>query len=59
MPSRDAVAEAVRDGLTSPNECDRNGEIANVTDGLFAIARAISRLADAVEGLAAEVAIKG
>jgi len=46
----------VADGLrslalqfTSPNESDRNLEQANVVDGLFAIARAITRLAVAVE----------
>jgi hypothetical protein len=39
---------AIAQGLTSPNEMDINGEPANVVDGLFAIARAIQRLADAV-----------
>lgn len=45
----DAISYAVRDSLISPNESDSNGEAANVVDGLFAIARAISKLADAVE----------
>lgn len=35
--------------LMSPNEVDANGEAANVVDGLFAIARAIRALAQAVE----------
>lgn len=35
--------------FVSPNEADRNFEPANVVDGLFAIARAIERLAAAVE----------
>ena len=39
------IAEALRDTLISPNESDRNLEPANVTDGLFAIARAITFMA--------------
>lgn len=46
----DALAEAITDTLISPNENDRKKEPANVVDGLFAIARAIDRLAAAVEG---------
>lgn len=34
--------------FTSPNETDRNGEPANIVDALFAIARALADLADAV-----------
>lgn len=45
-----AVAEAVHAGLVSPNERDRNLEPANVVDGLFAIARALHDVADAVRG---------
>jgi len=41
---------AVAAVLVSPNEADSNGEPANVVDGLFAIARAIDRLADAISG---------
>jgi hypothetical protein len=48
----DATAEALVATLISPNEADRNLEPANVVDGLFAIARAIQRLARAVEGRA-------
>lgn len=44
-----ALADAVISVLESPNELDRNGETANVVDGLFAIARAINRLAEAYE----------
>jgi uncharacterized protein Yka (UPF0111/DUF47 family) len=43
------TADAIRATLISPNESDRNLEAANVVDGLFAIARAINRLADAAE----------
>ena len=41
----DRIADLVGAGLTSPNERDANGEMANVVDGLFAIARAIEQLA--------------
>jgi len=43
-----AVANAIHDNFTSPNESDSNFEPANVVDGLFAIARAIHRVADAM-----------
>ena len=46
----DPPVMAIAAGLVSPNEADTNGEPANVVDGLFAIARAIDRLADAVRG---------
>lgn len=49
------TAEAVRDTLISPNECDSNGESANVVDALFAIARSIRRLAEATEKLQSSV----
>ena len=42
-----AIAQVAM-GLTSPNEVDSNGEPANVVDGLFAIARALNRVADAI-----------
>ena len=35
----------------SPNELDRNMEPANVVDGLFAIARSISKVADSLNKL--------
>jgi hypothetical protein len=41
----DPVAEAIWRTLESPNEADRNMEAANVVDGLFAIARSLSRIA--------------
>lgn len=44
-----AVSKALYDTLISPNESDSNLEAANVVDGLFAIARAIRRLAEAAE----------
>lgn len=47
----DKIGGALRDCLISPNEMDRNMESANVVDGLFAIARAIDRLATAVHKL--------
>lgn len=36
--------------LVSPNECDSNGEPANVVDGLFAIAEALHDVADVLGG---------
>lgn len=44
-----SVADTLWNTLRSPNEVDSNLEAANVVDGLFAVARAISRLADVVE----------
>ena len=48
----DPPAVAIAAGLITPNETDTNGEPANVVDGLFAIARAIDRLADTVQAAA-------
>ena len=42
------VAEAIWQTLRSPNESDSNSEPANIVDGLFAIARALDRLAVAI-----------
>lgn len=42
------LADAVYDAFISPNESDRNMEPANVVDGLFAIARSIAHLANAI-----------
>ncbi len=39
--NKDPVADAILETFRSPNESDSNGEIANTTDGLFAIMRAI------------------
>jgi hypothetical protein len=44
--NNDSLASALRETLISPNEGDRNGESANVVDGLFAISRALDRVAD-------------
>lgn len=48
------VADAIRDGFlnsfVSPAEFDRAGKPAGLTDGLFAIARALERIAEALEG---------
>ncbi len=49
--SVEGIGIAVARAGVSPNESDRNGEEANVVDGLFAMARAIDRLARAVEGV--------
>jgi hypothetical protein len=46
-----AIREALANVFVSPNEGDSNDEPANVVDGLFAIARAIERLADVVQGM--------
>lgn len=45
------IGTALSDCLMSPNESDRNLEPANVVDGLFAIARAVDRLANAIHKL--------
>lgn len=37
-----AVVAAIQQAFISPNELDANFEAANITDGLFAVARAIS-----------------
>ena len=42
------ITEVLKAVFESPNESDRNFEPANVVDGLFAIARAIHRLADVI-----------
>lgn len=47
--NQDPIARAIWATLESANECDSNLEPANVVDGLFAIARSISKLADAVQ----------
>jgi len=43
------TARVLSETLISPNESDRNGEAANVVDGLFAISRALNRIAVALE----------
>lgn len=48
MDDEHSTTDALHYVFTSPNEFDRNGEVANVVDGLFAIARAIEHLAWAV-----------
>ena len=52
------ITEALRATFISPNESDRNGESANVVDGLFAIARSIENLTKAIEGKSEEEGIK-
>jgi hypothetical protein len=49
MNKPDLIAGALRDVLISPIECDSNLEAANVVDGLFAIARALNRIAETIE----------
>lgn len=49
----DAIAVAIEKSLTSPDDLARwNGKPATVAGGMFAIARAIERLAIAVENQA-------
>lgn len=48
MPHQPTTADALRATLISPNEADSNMEPANVVDGLFAIARSITGLADTI-----------
>lgn len=50
-PASDLVAKALHNTLISPNENDRNGEEANVVDGLFAIARALNGVASELRAL--------
>lgn len=45
----DPVASAISQSFISPNESDKNLEPANVVDGLFAIARALDRIATVLE----------
>lgn len=47
------VGEALLEAFISPNETDSNLEPANVVDGLFAIARAVDRLAEAIKSFPA------
>lgn len=49
MTTQRTTAEALYETLISPNESDSNMEPANVVDGLFAIAKAIHRLAKCFE----------
>ncbi len=51
MTTKDQVAEAILETLVSPNESDSNFESANVVDGLFAIAHALNKVAQALERL--------
>ena len=54
MTEKTNVAEALRETLISPNECDSNLEPANVVDGLFAIARGLVAVAEAIEAFETE-----
>ena len=47
----DPVADSLDRNLTSLNELDSNLEAANVVDGLFAIARGLNHVAEALEKL--------
>lgn len=44
------IGDVLWNTLRSPNESDANFEVANIVDGLFAMARAIDRVADAIRG---------
>jgi hypothetical protein len=44
-----SITSAMESAFVSPNESDSNMEPANVVDGLFAIARALHRVAKAIE----------
>lgn len=46
------IADAIESAMFSPNEYDRNGEPANIVDALFAISRALHRIAEAQESIA-------
>lgn len=53
--SRDALAEAIVRVLESPNELDQNLEAANVVDALCQHARAMHRVAEGLQALAAAI----
>jgi hypothetical protein len=44
----EVLAEALHQVFISPNECDSNLEAANVVDGLFAVARGLRAIAQAI-----------
>jgi hypothetical protein len=48
----DSLAKSLEYVFTSSSQRDQNGEEANVVDGLFAIARALDRIGNAIERLA-------
>jgi hypothetical protein len=48
-PTTDRTAQALEYALVSPNEGDSNGEPANVVNGLFANARALFAVAQAIK----------
>ena len=54
MDEPEGLTDAVMTTLRSASEVDSGGDAANLVDGLFAIARSIDRLADAVDRLADE-----
>lgn len=43
------IARAITGTLISPNETDSNLEPANVVDGLYAVARGLQHIAEALE----------
>ena len=47
--STENIAQAIRDTLISPNEVDRNLEAANIVDALFAVARGLFAIAEAIK----------
>lgn len=55
------LSESIHDCLVSPNETDRNGEPANMTDALFEIGRVIMRVGQEIgkEGATGMGAIEG
>jgi hypothetical protein len=54
MDEPESLADAIMHTLRSASEVDSSGDAANLVDGLFAIARSIDRLAEAVDRLADE-----
>lgn len=51
--ARDAVGDAIRETLISPNVVDSNGEAANVVDVLQRIANGTGKIASAITPVAA------
>lgn len=52
MAGLSKIAKEIERVFESGNEIDRAGQNANVVDGLFAIARAIGKLAESVDNMA-------
>ncbi len=48
---QDELIEMLERAFVSPNKSDRNGEEANMVDGLFAISRSLKEVAKSIDRL--------